>query len=44
MYYYFRLAIADFREGTQMIMMIMISQDHNHHDHLRSPLAVCLSI
>jgi hypothetical protein len=22
----------DFREGTQMIMMIMISTDHNHHD------------
>jgi hypothetical protein len=31
--------ILDFREGTQMIMMIMISTYLNHHDHLRSPFA-----
>jgi hypothetical protein len=37
----FRFAIADFRlkgkrQGTQMIMMIMISTYLNHHDHLCS--------
>jgi hypothetical protein len=25
-----------FREGTQIKLMIKISHDHNHHDHLRS--------
>jgi hypothetical protein len=37
----FRGAITDFRlrEGTQIELMIKISYDHNHHDHLRSPFA-----
>jgi hypothetical protein len=34
-----RLQILDFREGTQIIMMIMISSDHNHQSDLRSPFA-----
>jgi hypothetical protein len=39
----FRFAIADFRlkgkrQGTQMIMMIMIITYHDHHDRLRSLL------
>jgi hypothetical protein len=29
-----------FREGTQMIMMIMIRTYLNHHDHLRSPFCL----
>jgi hypothetical protein len=37
-----RLQISDFREGTQIRLMIKISYDHDHHDHLRSPF--CLSI
>jgi hypothetical protein len=37
--------ILDFREGTQIGLMIKISTDHNHHDHLRSlPFVFCLSI
>jgi hypothetical protein len=31
-----RLQILDFREGTLIRLMIMISPDHDHHDHLRS--------
>jgi uncharacterized membrane protein YfcA len=34
-----RFTMYDFREGTQMIMMVMIRTYHNHHDHLRSPFA-----
>jgi hypothetical protein len=32
-----RLQILDLREGTQMIMMIMISTYLNHQSDLRSP-------
>jgi hypothetical protein len=31
-----RCTMYDLREGTQMGLMIKISHDHNHHDHLRS--------
>jgi hypothetical protein len=42
--YDFRGAISDFRlkgkrQGTQMGLMIMISHDHENHDHLCSPFA-----
>jgi hypothetical protein len=33
----FRFAIADFREGTRMIMIVMISTYLNHQSNLRSP-------
>jgi hypothetical protein len=34
--YELRCTMYDFREGTQMELMIMISADHDHHNHLRS--------
>jgi hypothetical protein len=37
--YELRCTMYDFREGTQIGLMIKISTDHNHHDHLRSPFA-----
>jgi hypothetical protein len=35
--YDLRCTMYDFREGTQIGLMIKIRTYHNHHNHLRSP-------